>query len=177
MDRPLSARAATRAPARADEQTAAPRAFTDALRRETTGTDLPRYLAVLEALVAWTAKHANDLAPRAGARADTLRYARVETEEPFWSAQVRRADAPTLEIHLPKGRPLSAEDRADALHTLNAHSRGVLVEGDRLRIGFGALKNAAALAAVLALMERLLVAPAARGAAGGEAGAAPSAAT
>jgi hypothetical protein len=42
------------------------------------------------------------------------------------------------------------------LETLNAHSRAVLVEGDRLRIGFGALKNAAAQSAVLRLMERLL---------------------
>ena len=42
------------------------------------------------------------------------------------------------------------------MQTLNAHSRAVLVEGDRLRIGFGALKNAAAQAAVLALMEQLL---------------------
>jgi hypothetical protein len=32
----------------------------------------------------------------------------------------------------------------------------VLVDGDRLRIGFGALKNAAAQAAVLKLMEQLL---------------------
>ena len=32
----------------------------------------------------------------------------------------------------------------------------LLEEGNRLRIGFGALKNAAALAAVLALLERLL---------------------
>jgi hypothetical protein len=43
------------------------------------------------------------------------------------------------------------------METLNANSRQVLVEGDRLRIGFGALKNPAAREAVLALMERLLV--------------------
>jgi hypothetical protein len=42
------------------------------------------------------------------------------------------------------------------MQTLNAHSRAALVEGDRLRIGFGALKNAAAQAAVLALMDQLL---------------------
>ena len=47
-------------------------------------------------------------------------------------------------------------DRETVLQTLNAHSREVLVEGDRLRIGFGALKNAAAQTAVLALMEQLL---------------------
>jgi hypothetical protein len=42
------------------------------------------------------------------------------------------------------------------METLNAHSREVLVEGDRLRIGFGALKNATGRASVLALMDRLL---------------------
>jgi hypothetical protein len=70
--------------------------------------------------------------------------------------QTARGAAPRLEIHVPSGHALSGEDRASVLETLNAHSREVLVEGDRLRIGFGALKNAAAQSAVLALMERLL---------------------
>ena len=74
----------------------------------------------------------------------------------FWSAQATRGAAPKLEIHAPAGGPLTAEERATAMQTLNAHSREVLVEGDRLRIGFGALKNAAALTAVLGLMEQLL---------------------
>lgn len=137
------------------------RAFTEAIRRETTGTDVPRYLAVLESLLAWSAKRADRLTLQPGARDDTLRFVRAGTREVFWSAQVARADAPRLEIHLAAGRPWNAERRADAMRTLNAHSRNVLVEGERLRIGFGALKNAAALAAVLELMDRLLEAPAA----------------
>jgi hypothetical protein len=138
------------------------RAFTEALKRQTPGTDLPRYLVVLDALLAWTAERADRLVLRPAKRDDSLRFARAGTQEVFWSAQVMRDDAPKLEIHLAAGRPLSAEDRADAMKTLNAHSRDVLVEGDRLRIGFGALKNAAARAEVLALMDRLLVSPAAR---------------
>jgi hypothetical protein len=63
---------------------------------------------------------------------------------------------PRLEIHGKVGEALSDAERASVIETLNAHSREVLVDGDRLRIGFGALKNAAAQAAVLALMERLL---------------------
>ena len=132
-------------------------AFIDAMRRGTPGTDLPRYTAVLDALLAWSAARANRLTFRPdGKRTDVIRFERAKTKDVFWSAQVSRADGPKLEIHLAAGRPLSAEDRDEAMRTLNAHSRKVLVKGDRLRIGFGALKNAAALAAVLALLDRLL---------------------
>jgi hypothetical protein len=131
--------------------------FVAAMQRETSGTDLARYTAVLDALIAWSAKHADRLTFRpAGKRGDAIRFERTKTKEAFWSAQVTRADAPKLEIHLPAARPLSAEDRAATMQTLNAHSREVLVEGERLRIGFGALKNAAALAAALDVMERLI---------------------
>ena len=74
----------------------------------------------------------------------------------FWSAQVTRGAGPRLEVHAPPGRPMGAEERAAVMAALNTHSREVLVEGDRLRIGFGALKNDAARAAVLALMDGLL---------------------
>ena len=138
------------------------RAFTEALERQTSGTDRARYLAIVEALLTWTAKRGDRLTFHPAKKDDTLRFARTGTQDAFWSAQVVRADAPKLEIHLAAGRPLSAEDRADAMQTLNAHTRELLVDGDRLRIGFGALKNAAALKAVLALMDRLLVDPSTR---------------
>ena len=135
--------------------------FIGAMQRDTPGTDLPRYVAVLDALLEWTAKRKDQLAFRGGSkRADVVRFERAKTKEVFWSAQVARADAPKLEIHLAAGRPLSAEDRADAMRTLNSVSRDVLVEGERLRIGFGALKNPAALAALLELLDRLLAEPA-----------------
>jgi hypothetical protein len=134
------------------------RAFVTAMQRETPGTDLARYTAVLDALLDWSTARNGLLRFRpGGTRADALRFERVKTKEVFWSAQVVRADSPKLEIHLAAARPLSAEDRARTIETLNAHSRDVLEEGDRLRIRFGALKNKAALAAVLALMERLLI--------------------
>lgn len=139
------------------ELTDARQAFVAAMKRETPGTDLPRYTTVLDGLLAWSAARPQLVRFRpGGARADVLRFERTKTKEVFWSVQVVRASAPKLEIHLATGRPMSAEDRAHTLETLNAHSRVVLEEGERLRIGFGALKNPAALKAVLALLERLI---------------------
>lgn len=132
--------------------------FIGAMRRGTHGTDLPRYVAVLDALLAWTAAREDRLTLRPDVRRpDVIRFERAGTKETFCSVQSPRGDAPTLEIHVAPSRRSSAADRAAVMQTLNAHARAVLEEGDRLRIGFGALKNAAALAAVLALLERLLV--------------------
>jgi hypothetical protein len=132
-------------------------AFVAATMRDTPGTDLPRYVAVLDALIAWSNTHADTLEFRAGeGRKDVVSFSRVGSKAVFWSAQVTRGVGPRLEIHTPSGHPMSAEERAKVLETLNTHSRSVLVEGDRLRIGFGALKNAAAQKSVLALMEQLL---------------------
>jgi hypothetical protein len=138
-------------------------AFVAAISRDTADTELPRLVAVLDALIAWSAARPGQLAFRSDeGRTDVLRFERVGAgagagaKAMFWSAQVTRGTGPRLEIHAPTGRPLSDEDRTVVRDTLNAHSREVLVEGDRLRIGFGALKNAAALTAVLTLMDRLL---------------------
>ncbi len=133
-------------------------AFVAAITRDTPGTDLPRYVAVLDALIAWSVARPASLEFRASeGRKDVVSFSRVGSKAVFWSAQVTRGVGPKLEIHTPSGQPLSAEERARVLQTLNAHSRAVLVEGDRLRIGFGALKNVAAQNAVLSLMEQLLV--------------------
>jgi hypothetical protein len=134
-------------------------AFVAAISRDTSETELPRLVAVLDALIAWSAARSGVLAFRdAEGRSDVISFERVGAgpKAVFWSAQVARGSGAKLEIRAPTGRPLTPEERSAALATLNAHSREVLVEGDRLRIGFGALKNAAALAAVLALMQQLL---------------------
>ena len=133
-------------------------AFVAAMRRDKPGTDLPRFVAVLDALIAWSVARPGLLSFRADeARKDVVSFDRAGSKVVFWSAQVTRGTGPRLEIHAPIGRALSAEERTTVMQTLNANSRQVLVEGDRLRIGFGALKNPAARTAVLALMERLLV--------------------
>ena len=132
-------------------------AFVAAIKRDIPGTDLPRLVAVLDVLIAWSVARPALLAFKVDeGRSDVVSFERVGSKVVFWSAQVTRGAGPKLEIHAPAGRPLSAEERVTVLQTLNAHSREVLVEGDRLRIGFGALKNVAARTAVLALMEQLL---------------------
>jgi hypothetical protein len=133
-------------------------AFVAAMQRDKPGTDLPRFVAVLDALIAWSVARPRLLEFRADeGRKDVISFQRAGTKMVFWSAQVTRGTGPRLEIHAPTGRALTAEERTTVMETLNANSRQVLVEGDRLRIGFGALKNPAAREAVLALMERLLV--------------------
>jgi hypothetical protein len=134
-------------------------AFVAAVTQDTPGTDLPRLVAVLDALIAWSVARPAVLEFRADARGKGgVSFARVGSRAAFWSAQVTRGVGPRLEIHLPAGDALDGAQRATVTRTLNAHSRAALVEGDRLRIGFGALKNAAAQSAVLALMEQLLAA-------------------
>jgi hypothetical protein len=132
-------------------------AFVATIRRDTPGTDLPRLVKVLDVLVAWSVARPALLAFRADeGRNDAISFERTGTQVVFWSARVTREAGPKLEIYPPAGRMLSPEERTTVLETLNAHSREVLVDGDRLRIGFGALKNEAARTAVLALMQQLL---------------------
>ncbi len=136
---------------------AAREAFVAAVTQDTPGTDLPRLVAVLDALIAWSVARPGQLAFRpATAGKGVVSFSRVGAKGAFWSAQVTRGTGPRLEIHLPSADALDDARRAMVMQTLNAHSRTVLVEGDRLRIGFGALKNVAAQEAVLALMEQLL---------------------
>ena len=136
---------------------AACEAFVAEMARDTPGTDLPRYVAVLDALIAWSAARPALLQFReAEKRRDVVRFERAGTKAVFWSVRPVRGAAPMLEIAPPAGTSLTDEGRAHAMATLNAHSRAVLADGDRLRIGFGALKNVAAQRAVLALMEQLL---------------------
>lgn len=148
-------------------------AFVAAITRDSSETEASRLVAVLDALIAWSVARPGRLAFRdAEGRSDVIAFERAGagagTGAVFWSAQVTRGTGPRLEIRAPSGRPLTPVQHAAALETLNAHSREVLVEGDRLRIGFSALKNAAALAAVLGLMQQLLIGT-------GESAAAPSA--
>ena len=132
-------------------------AFVAAIKQDTPGTDLPRLVAVLDALIAWSSARPKLLSfrPPTG-RGATIGFERVGSKTPFWSAQVTRGSGAKLEIHGKVGEALSDAERASVIETLNAHSREVLVDGDRLRIGFGALKNDAARTAVLALMTQLL---------------------
>jgi hypothetical protein len=133
-------------------------AFVAAMKRESTGIELPRLVAVLDALIKWSVARPQQLAFRDGSGPGVLAFQCVDSMEVCWSARVMRGDAPKLELYPSSGRSLSVETRAKVVETLNAHTRQVLTENDRLRIGFGALKNASALAAVTALLGELLTA-------------------
>jgi hypothetical protein len=133
-------------------------AFVAAMKRENTGTELARLVAILDTLIKWSVARPQKLTFRDDSGPGVLAFQCVGSMEVCWSARIVRGDAPKLEIYPPSGRSLSAETRAKVVETLNAYSRQVLNENDRLRIGFGALKNASALAAVTALLGELLTA-------------------
>ena len=127
-------------------------AFVAAMKRETSGAELTRLVAVLDALIKWSVARPKAVTFRnADSSAGVLAFECVESKAILWSARVARGDAPKLELHVSGG----AETRAKIMETLNAHSRSVLIEKDRLRIGFGALKNGAALDAVTSLLGEL----------------------
>jgi hypothetical protein len=132
-------------------------AFVAAMKRETTGTELARLVAVLDALIKWSVGRPQTLTFHADASpVGVIAFECVPTKTILWSARVTRGDAPKLEIYPPTGRSLTAESRAKVKEILNAHTRDLLEEKDRLRIGFGALKNNAALVAVTGLLGELL---------------------
>ena len=132
-------------------------AFVAAMKRETTGTELARLVAVLDALIKWSVARPQTLQFHSEASpVGVIAFECVPTKTVLWSARVTRGDAQKLELYPPTGRSLTTESRAKAMEILNAHTRDVLEEKDRLRIGFGALKNTAALTAVTALLADLL---------------------
>jgi hypothetical protein len=139
---------------------AAREAFVAAMKRETSGAELTRLIAVLDALIKWSVARPKAVSfHSADSSAGVLAFACADSKTMLWSARVARGDAPKLELHVSAG----AEARARIMETLNAHSRAVLIEKDRLRIGFGALKNSAALDAVTSLLNELATAHASNG--------------
>lgn len=136
---------------------AAREAFVAAMKRETTGTELARLVAVLDALIKWSVARPQAIAFHQDASpGGVLAFECVGSKTVLWSARVTRGDAPKLELYPPTARSLSPDSRAKAMEILNAHTRDSLEEKDRLRIGFGALKNSAALSAVTGLLAELL---------------------
>lgn len=139
---------------------AAREAFVAAMKRETSGAELTRLIAVLDALIKWSVARPQALVFHGDDSAGgVIAFECVETKTVCWSARVTRGDAPKLEIYPPTGRSLSAEARAKVVETINTYSRVDLAEKDRLRIGFGALKNGAALEAVTAMLGEVINQP------------------
>ena len=135
---------------------AAREALVTAMKRETSGPELARLVGVLDALIKWSVARPQVLRFHDDSPVNVLAFECVGSKEVCWSARVTRGDAPKLELYPPPNRSLSAESRATVMETINTYSRQPLTESDRLRIGFGALKNATAFAAVTTLLGELL---------------------
>ena len=132
-------------------------AFVTAMKRDTTGTELARLVTVIDGLIKWSVARPKSLVFHdADSAPGIISFACAGSKTICWSARVTRGDAPKLELYPPSGRSLSPETRARLVETLNTHSRLGIEENGRLRISFGALKNAAAFEAVTALLNEVL---------------------
>ena len=124
--------------------------------RDNVVAERPRMLAVLDAVIAWSAAHPDLVRFRPDGNANgVIRFEQVATSTVFWAATPRRENVPLLQLLPGSGRLLSEGDRKDAVTRLNAYTREDNPAG-RLQIGFGALKNPAGRAAVFELMDELL---------------------
>jgi hypothetical protein len=132
--------------------------FITALNRDTGKTERPRFLEVLDAIVAWSVARPDRLRFRNDeTKPGVISFERVGSNVVFWSVHPRRGADPTVEFIPRSASVLSEADRAEVMNALNAHSRESLTKDDKLRIGFGALKNQTARAAILTMMEQLLL--------------------
>lgn len=155
--RPAAApRARRTASGQADALAAVRAPFLAAVARDTPGSDLARYTEVLDELLAWCAAHPDRVEVSAEPSASgVVAFAPVaRASGPRWSIRPVRGDAPMVEI-IPTTGPQQEAQRERVRALFNAHSRAVLGPDARLRIGFGALKNPAARAALIALLDEL----------------------
>ena len=131
--------------------------FIQAMSRDTVQTERPRFVAVLDAMIAWSLARPELLRFRAeDSHRGVVSFERIGSKVVFWSAYTKREDWPKLELLPQASRTLTPDERASATEALNASSRAQLTKDDKLRIGFGALKNVEARGAVLSMMEKLL---------------------
>ncbi|MBC7896976.1 MAG: hypothetical protein H7066_16275 [Cytophagaceae bacterium] len=145
----------------ANQPNTLPRAREEFIRltnEDTTGAERTRLLAVLDALIAWSQARPKELQFKTSeTKQAAVTFEWVATKETLWSALPARGQAPRLTLVPRAAQLLSEEQRQLATDTLNAHSREQILPGDRLRIGFGALKNPEARAAILSLLDKLVV--------------------
>ncbi|HEU4988786.1 MAG TPA: hypothetical protein VFT41_03305 [Gemmatimonadaceae bacterium] len=141
--------------------TAARQQFIAAINRDTTPTECPRFLAVLDAFIEWSLARPTLVKFNAEESHDGIvTFSRVSTKArpvALWAATPRGREMPRMELLPRAARLLPEEERAAVTTTLNAYSRDELAPGDPLRITFGALKNRTARAAMFDCMDRLLV--------------------
>ena len=132
-------------------------AFLTAMRRDTTGSDRPRYVAVLDAMIEWSLARPELLRFRDDeSTKGVVSFQRVGSNVVFWAARPMRGRGPKIEF-LPRASSVLPSERLEqAREAINACSRATLESDDRLAIGFGAMKNPVAREAVFTLMDELL---------------------
>jgi hypothetical protein len=124
--------------------------------RDNVVAERPRMLAVLDAVIAWSATHPGLVRFRPDDNTKgVIRFEDVASNSVFWVAAPRRQNVPLLQLLPGSSRLLTDEERADAVTRLNSYTREDNPAG-RMHIGFGALKNPAGRAAVFQLMDELL---------------------
>ena len=124
--------------------------------RDNVVADRPRLLAVLDAVIAWSASHPELVRFRPDDNVKgVIRFEDVASSTIFWAASPRRENSPLLQLLPGSSRSISEDMRTDLVSRLNAHTREANPNGN-MHIGFGALKNPVGRAAVLGLMDELL---------------------
>lgn len=124
--------------------------------RDNALAERPRLLAVLDAVIAWSAAHSEYVRFRPDENTKgVIRFEEVGTNTVFWTATPRRQNSPLLQLLPGSSRLLTDEERSAAVSRLNSFTREEN-PAERMHIGFGALKNPAGRAAVLQLMDELL---------------------
>ena len=130
--------------------------FIKHMYRDNVVADRPRLLAVLDAVLAWSAAHPQLVRFRPDDNTKgVIRFEDVASNTVFWAASPRRSNVPLLQLLPGASRFVSDETRAEVVERLNAHTREANPNGN-MHIGFGALKSPVGRAAVLELMDELL---------------------
>lgn len=130
--------------------------FIRQMYRDNTVSERPRLVAVLDAVIAWSNAHSEQLRFRPGdSSKGAIRFEDTVSSTVILMISPRRANSPLLQVLPGSSRLLSEDERTDIVMRLNSHTREENPFG-RMHIGFGALKNPAGRAAVFALLDEVL---------------------
>ena len=131
-------------------------AFIREMYRDNTVAEHPRLIAVLDAVIAWSAANAERVRFRPDENTKgVIRFEDTASNAVLFVLSPRRENVPPLQLLPGSARLLTDDERSDVVKRLNSHTRE-LNPLSRMHIGFGALKNATGRAAVFALMDEVL---------------------
>src|SRR5688572_22117002 len=91
------------------------------VHRDNVLAERPRLLAVLDAVIAWSAQHAEYIRFRPDENGKgAIRFEDIATGNVFWVATPRRHNVPLLQLLPGSARVLTEEERSDAVTRLNS---------------------------------------------------------